>query len=150
MKRMVQAVIICCWFFIGVVPVVSAAEIISRITGQELVTILKEEGFAPTLDKPSVISMKIEGFKVLFFVADDHESIQAYGGFKSEKGTMSKVNEWNMTKRYSHAYLDKDGDPVIEFDLDLSGGVSKKRIIDFIKTVRFSIPIFARHVFGAD
>lgn len=130
--------------------IASAADLVSQITGEQLVDVLKEEGYSPKLDKPSVVTMKIEGLKVAFFVADDNSSLQAYAAFKSEKATLERVNEWNADKRYSRAYLDSEGDPVIELDLDLAGGVSKERLADFIQTVRISIPAFAKQMFAED
>jgi len=35
---------------------------------------------------------------------------------------------------------------VIELDLDLTGGISKQRLVDYIKTVRISVLAYARHV----
>lgn len=144
MKNMAQLAVICFWFFIWVAPEASAAETMSRITGQEIFTILKEEGYSPSLVKPSVVAMKIEGMKTAIIVADDNESIQSYTGFKSKNATLHEVNEWNKKKRFSRAYLDNDGDLIIELDLDLSGGISKERIIDFVRTVRTSVPAFVK------
>ena len=128
----------------------AADRAISRMTGDELAAILKEEGYVAKVEKPSVVSMKIEGYKTLLLIADYHESLQAYAAFKSSKATLQRINEWNKGKRYSRAYIDKDGDPVIELDLDLVGGVQKERIADFIRTVVMSVPPFAKEFLNAD
>lgn len=45
--------------------------------------------------------------------------------FRSHNVSLEKVNEWNKSKRYSRCYLDKDGEPVLQLDLDLAGGITK-------------------------
>jgi hypothetical protein len=55
---------------------------------------------------------------------------------------LKDVNEWNRTKRYSRSYLDEEGDPFLELDLDLAGGVLKERIVDFLSTCRQSFLIW--------
>jgi hypothetical protein len=128
----------------------SAEALISRMTGEELAAILKDEGYVPKLDEPKVLSVKIEGLKAMFFVADDSESIQAYAGFKVAKSSLERINDWNRTHRFSRAYIDSEGDPVIELDLDLAGGVTRERVVDFARTVALSIPAFAKQLDGAD
>lgn len=121
--------------------------LIHRLTGDELFGLLAKEGLVPERLKDTVIRVKMEMITVLFLVADDQESIQAYAGFKSDKANLSKINDWNRSKRYSRAYIDKDGDPVIELDLDLVGGVTPARFVDFVKTVRVSVVQYMKHVF---
>ncbi|WP_295388689.1 YbjN domain-containing protein [uncultured Thiodictyon sp.] len=160
MRKSVSTLAICGLLLIGLPPAVGAEEAsaaapaangaISRMTGDELAAILKEEGYVAKVEKPSVVTMKIEGYKTLLLIADDNESMQAYAAFKSDKATLHRINEWNKTKRYSRAYIDKDGDPVIELDLDLVGGVQKERIADFIRTVVISVPAFAKEFLNAD
>jgi hypothetical protein len=42
-----------------------------------------------------------------------------------DKPTSPRINEWNRKKRWSKAYLDKDGDPNISFDINLRDGVAR-------------------------
>lgn len=125
----------------------SGTSLILRLTGDELFGLLAKEGLVPERLKDSVIRVKMEMITVLFLVADDQESIQAYAGFKSDKANLSKINDWNRSKRYSRAYIDKEGDPVIELDLDLVGGITPARFVDFVKTVRVSVVQYMKHVF---
>jgi hypothetical protein len=129
-------------------PASGADGVVNHLSGEELAAILKDEGYVPRLEEPRVLSAKIEGMKTMFFIADDSESIQAYAGFAAAKATLEQVNVWNQTHRYSRAYIDAEGDPVIELDLDLAGGVTRERIIDFARTAALAIPAFAKQ-FGA-
>jgi hypothetical protein len=146
MRKPVLAALLCCWLLMGAAPTDSKVELITKISADELIAVLKEEGFSAKSDRPEVVAVKVEGLNVLFVLPEDHYSVQAYAGFKSDKGTLSRVNEWNRTHRFSRAYIDNDGDPVIELDLDLTGGISKQRLVDYIKTVRISVLAYARHV----
>jgi hypothetical protein len=109
--------------------------------------VLSKEGLVPERTKETVIRVKMDQVGVLFFVSDSKENIQAYAGFESDNTTCAKVNQWNADKRFSRAYLDDDDDPVIELDLDLEGGITQERLIDFITTVRHSVAGFKKHIY---
>lgn len=44
--------------------------------------------------------------------------------------TIESLNTWNREKRFSRAYLDNVGDPVLEWDVNLLGGVSLRNMDD--------------------
>jgi hypothetical protein len=80
------------------------------------------------------------------FVTDNNQSIKFYSSFKSEDVTLSKVNNWNKSKRLSNSYLDDNGHPVLELELDITGGVTRDRIADFLKTCRLSFSAWVDEV----
>ncbi|MEO9130011.1 MAG: YbjN domain-containing protein [Sphingomonas sp.] len=96
---------------------------------------MQAAGFQAALSKGSdgdpMITSGASGskFVVLFYGCTSNRnctSIQFYAGFSDSKMTVGDMNEWNKSKRFGHAYIDKDGDPCIEMDLDLdSGGMSR-------------------------
>jgi hypothetical protein len=57
--------------------------------------------------------------------------------------TLERINAWNREHRFSRAYLDADGDPVLEADLDLSGGVAEGVIRAFLDLFEESLRAFA-------
>ncbi len=120
----------------------------TKISPRELMDILKEEGYSPSLrgDSKDVILVKMDGLNVLFFFADNRKSIQAYAGFKGDSVPLSRINEWNRNMRFSRAYLDDEKDPVIELDLDLEGGIQRKNISAFFRLVRASVLKFREHI----
>ncbi len=125
----------------------SDAGIIKTLSADQLMEVLSKEGLVPEKTKETVIRVKMDQVGVLFFVSDSKENIQAYAGFESDNTTCAKVNQWNAEKRFSRAYLDDDDDPVIELDLDLEGGITQERLIDFITTVRHSVAGFRKHIY---
>ena len=68
--------------------------------------------------------------------------MQFYVTFSDVDVTLATANEWNKTKRYSRTYLNEDGNPCLELDLDLVGGVSKERILGFLTTCRASFQLW--------
>ena len=59
---------------------------------------------------------------------------------------MDKINAWNAGKRYSRSYLDEEKDPCLELDLDLAGGVTRERIVDFLLTCKQSLATCEKEV----
>ncbi|HMO79853.1 MAG TPA: YbjN domain-containing protein [Pyrinomonadaceae bacterium] len=107
-----------------------------KITRDQIRAIMVREGYSVTTDEDGDIVWKIEGYSTLMLVASDSESLMFSSSFTDSKATLEKTNEWNRKAKYSRSYIDNDGDPVLELDLDLAGGVTDARIVDFLKTCR--------------
>ena len=48
------------------------------------------------------------------------------------RSTLRKVNEGDRDGRWSKAYLDNDGDGVLESDFDIEPGVTRKQVQEWI------------------
>lgn len=90
------------------------------------------------------LSSRIEGtnFKVYFYGCKKGvcDSIQFSSGFDLSKPMSAwKINEWNRKKRFGKAYLDDEGDPYIEYDVNLDfdgcGGKNFDDTIDLWRVV---------------
>ena len=112
--------------------------IISTINIEQLKAILKEEGYAISIDEDGDLLWKIEGYRTYLVISDEGEYVQFQSSFSDTDASLEKVNEWNKTKRYSRTYLDDDSDPTLELDLDLEGGITRGRINSFLKTCTVS------------
>ncbi len=90
-------------------------------------------------------------FRVLFYGCTNHvkcTNIQFYAGFTDTKMTVGDMNEWNKGKRFSRAYIDKDGDPCIEVDIDLDdGGMSRALFLDNVDTWSTLLGAFKTRVY---
>jgi len=108
---------------------------INQISPKELCRLIREEtGF----DNPSVegrerVHAEFLTFQVQFFFYDGGDSLQFHWAAAGTDATLEKVNKWNQEKRFSRAYLDEDGDPHLELDLDLEGGGTEDCVRRFIK-----------------
>lgn len=117
----------------------AADRVVKTISAAEMKDLMKAAGYdSVTLAEEGHLNWQIEGFRTQVFIMKDQESMQFHAAFGDGNATMEKVNAWNRGKRYSRTYLDNEGDPHLELDLDLAGGVTEARIHDFLKTCRIS------------
>ncbi|MGU9981397.1 YbjN domain-containing protein [Phreatobacter sp. HK31-P] len=84
---------------------------------------------------------------IYFYACNDDgcQSIQYRTLFqRHERFTLAFVNAWNFEKRFAKAYLDRDGDLVLEWDVDLDGGVSVAFVAESIATFQTMLANFDR------
>jgi hypothetical protein len=122
-------------------------------------SILQSKGYRAELSKDNsgdpMITSGVGGakFLVLFYGCTNHvkcTTIQFYAGFEGTKMTVGDMNEWNKAHRFSRAYIDKDGDPCIEGDLDLdSGGMPRALFLDNLDTWGSLVGSFKAKVYGS-
>ena len=62
------------------------------------------------------------------------------------KPTLESMNQWNRDKRFAKAYLDQEGDAIIEMDTILEGGVSKENMREVFSYWRLTLAQFTKHI----
>jgi hypothetical protein len=117
---------------------VNDSVILNSIDGSTLAALMQKEGYAAEADSDGDVKWKLEGLKSQLIVSPAKTSIQFHIAFASSNVTLQKVNAWNMTKRFSRTYLDAKGNPHLALDLELAGGITAARLIDFLKTCKVS------------
>ncbi len=123
----------------------SVQAVVEHITDGDILTILKQRNLEFEKVKDGVFRLKLLDLKVLLFRKDTN--LQLYAGFTTKgKVSCDTINQWNKGKRFSRAYIDDEGDAVIESDMDLEGGVSPKAIGVFIDTFKLSLAAFVKQV----
>lgn len=61
--------------------------------------------------------------------------------------SMIAINEWNKAKRFGRAYIDAEGDPIIQMDVDLDyGGLSRALFLDNVEFWTTNMAAFERHI----
>ena len=66
-------------------------------------------------------------------IAGSYASLLFFAGWSTEGDfPLSAINEWNRISRFGRAYVDDQGDPVVELDLLLAGGVTVQTIKEYI------------------
>lgn len=109
-----------------------APEVFEKMSASRIERIMKDFGLEfKELDNGTYV-FEVDGLKMVIFNKED--TLQLYAGFSGQKVTLSKINEWNRTKRFAKAYLDKRDDPVIESDLELTGGTTTQNVKEWMKT----------------
>jgi hypothetical protein len=124
--------------------------VVSTLSLDEAKAVLEGSGYRiDKVDADGDILFLMDGRKVYWiFYGEANDSVQIRFAWQRDgtSATEDRINEWNRTKRYSKAYFDHDGDPVLELDLDLAGGVTMARIKDFLYTAQVSVPPFVHEV----
>lgn len=76
------------------------------------------------------------GYQIYFYDCTDGKdcrTIQFSAGWTGlENVTAQMMEKWNQDKRFATAFLDTDGDPNIQWDVNLYGGVSLTNMDDTI------------------
>jgi hypothetical protein len=137
--RCIGAVIVAAFILLSAQSL-SAAEIVTGVTRDQVVSILKDNGYRAEIvaGRPgstgAFVRTGIAGHTVVvwFFdcAAETCSAIQFWTGFqKSPKFSAALVERWNSESRYAKLHLTKEGDLHVEYDVLLKGGVSS----DYIK-----------------
>lgn len=125
---------------------------------QSVIDALEAEGHKVALNRPEGQAPHIESwhngrkFLVLFYNCDDAlancRTLQFYFGFNDAKDTtLERLNEWNRTKRFTRAYRDGEGDPVLEMDLDTDpDGVTQAWFHEQLRTWRSQMDAYREHI----
>jgi Putative bacterial sensory transduction regulator len=119
-------------------------EVFTRCTNRMIEKTLKAMGYAFTELENDAYRFDVDGMRIVIF--NKSEDIQLYAGWDLDGTTLNRVNEFNREKRWAKAYLDDDGDPVIEADLDFEGGVTQDSFERFIKLFVQVAALYAEHL----
>lgn len=109
-----------------------------------------------SVNEVSYIRVTRDGYdySIFTFGCDDNDrnckSVQFFSAFNPKvKPTLEAMNLYARDNRWGRIYLDKVGDPVIEFDVDLeAGGMSEALFLDNIAYWEAVIKKFGDFVFG--
>ena len=128
-------------------PSVAAQQALSEVSTEQLQQMLEGMGYEVEQPKENVLKFAIEGNTAM--IINKKTNFQFYSFFKKRKSMdLKKVNEWNANKRFSRVYLDQDGDAVIEWDIDLEGGMTPGALKESIRTYRLAVMAFVRFLNG--
>ena len=132
------------------------AQTVTAANPQSVIAALQAGGYKAVLDKDSTGDPRIESaasgakFLITFYGCTANrncKTVTFYAGWTGTKATLGDMNEWNKNKRFSRAYIDKDGDPVIELDVDLDdGGMSQALFLDNIEFFEAAMGGFKKHI----
>jgi hypothetical protein len=130
----------------------SGGETLDRIAPNQMATVLRNRGNRAeivTENNRTWLRTQIGNRRVTiyFYACNDGgcQSIQYRALFeKSDRFTLAFVNAWNYEKRFAKAYLDADQDLVLEWDVDLDGGVTVGFVSESVATFQTMLTAFDR------
>lgn len=142
---------------IGGFAVPAQAEMVRAQDPQSVVNAMQAAGYMAKLGVDKVGDPKIDSsvsgsrFTVFFYNCTDNKecaTVQFHSGYDLTTAVpLERINEWNRTQRFGRAYLDKEGDPILEMDLDLDdGGLSAALFVDNLEFWDAVIGKFERHI----
>jgi hypothetical protein len=144
-----------CAALLGASP--AAAGLVTASNPQGIVAAMQAAGYKADLSTDKGGDPKIDSgssgtrFTVFFYGCTDHKdctAIQFYAGYNLDTApSLDVVNAWNQERRFGRAYIDKEGDPVIEMDVDLDdGGMSPALFTDNVEYWAAVMSSFEKHV----
>ena len=126
----------------------SAAEVIETISAQRVVELLGQAGFTGAeIDADQDVLVNMQGYRVLILVGSyQGKNLSMKFALAGTQANHQTVNQFDLEKRFGRAYLDSDGDPVLESDLVLEGGVTEARVLDYFRTFNQLMVHFLRAI----
>jgi hypothetical protein len=136
------------WFALAVLAgawgVPAQAQMVRAQDPETLVRALQGSGYTAQLGIDKVgdpmITSGVGGttFQIFFYNCTNHTecaTVTFHSGYDlRDPVALARINEWNRSKRFGRAYLDREDDPILEMDVDLDdGGVSTLLFIDNIE-----------------
>ena len=118
--------------------------VISKISAGQLMNLAREEGYSCSLDEDGDLLWKMDGYTTYLFISKSGRIITFQTGFQcgdeDEAALLQRINQWHRGIRFARTYYEKRPENAdllkLELDIDLTGGVTKERLIDFLITCR--------------
>lgn len=114
-----------------------------------MAAIMKSEGYTITgsEDRGSMGGHSLyvqDGLKHFAIATSTSLQVRIYfKGLMREKDRLPFVNDWNRRKKFTKAYVDDDGDFVLEGEIELVGGrVTREQFLELLRTFAVSRGIF--------
>jgi hypothetical protein len=149
------------WIYAAAVLVASQTAALSAIlpdggvTAQDIARVLQTKGYQTeiTTDKDGdpLIRSTSEGvkFSVYFYECKGSprcKSFQFVSGFSSTNITVSRVADWNRTKRFGKVYLDQQSDPWVEMDVDVEHGATTEALANDLDRWILTLGTFRKYI----
>ncbi len=134
----------------------AAGQMVTAKDPQSVITVMQEAGFQAKLEKTEAGDPMIRSassgsrFTVFFYNCTkgaDCATVQFFTGYQKKGLKLERINEWNRDQRFGRAYIDKEGEPVVEMDVDLDdGGVSTALFTDNLEFWTSIMSDFEKHI----
>ncbi len=74
------------------------------------------------------------------------KELALFAKFQGYHSTLDFINEWNKTQRFSKAYLDENGETILDSDLDIESGVTEENIKAWIRLFGITVNHFSNAI----
>jgi hypothetical protein len=127
------------------------AQMVRASDPRTLVAALEAKGYQAELDNSAQApSIKSEAsgikFRIYFENCESGKAcmtVTFFTGFNDIKASPTKVNKWNLQKRFARAYIDRENDPVLAMDLDLDHeGIPQANFNEYLDVWASLVPAY--------
>jgi hypothetical protein len=124
--------------------------VLTRITPEDLIAILEEEGYpgATLVEEQGVplVTIVVAGNTIIYALKPGGQDLSAAFGVKDSNATLRRINDWNRLTRYTRASLDENDAAILQLELDLSKGVTRATVVEYVTFFLSTINPFIRLV----
>jgi hypothetical protein len=122
----------------------ASSTIYNTISQSKLKDLLGTIGGSVSIKDNNSLEWMIPGVNKIAIIKinDNNNEIILLFNSKDIQLSSRKVNEWNMEQYISKVFFDNDHSPFLEFDYDLTGGVSEANILSFFNICAKDIDLF--------
>lgn len=143
MKRILVAL---CVILLAAPYAANAQDVLRNLSAEDVETILEDDGYsAVEILSETSLSVRVNGDHYLLTIFDDGD-LQLYFALSGTDADVDDLNEWNRTKRLSRAYIDEEGDPVVESDILADQGITKAQFLNFVNVFKLTTQTFRTFV----
>jgi len=128
-------------------PEGGSEQIVDQFSDEQLLTLLARLDHEGSIVSSGSITFSFDIGRVLLFNQWDGD-LQLYYVMTGGEWTHEAVNTWNRTRRLTRAYIDEDGDLVLESDLLSLGGLTERQVTSFVSVFERALDLFVREVAG--
>lgn len=105
--------------------------------------VMKDVGLEYEEIEEETYRLQMSGMTVILFLGET--DLQLYCGIKHETSHY-RINSFNRDYKWGRAYIDSDGDPVLESDISFIGGLGYDGLISFFTTFEDLLDTFVEHI----
>lgn len=126
-------------------PARDGEDLVEGFTDEQLVTLLGAFGYEPRLVEEGSITFALAPGRVMLFNQWEGD-LQLYYVMTGGHWEPPVINQWNRTRRLTRAYVDTDGDLVLEADLLAAAGVTERQVGSFVAVFERALDLFVHEV----
>ncbi len=119
--------------------------LVEAFTDNQLVALLGAFGYEPRLVEDGSITFNLAPGRVMLFNQWEGD-LQLYYVMTGGHWEPPVINQWNRTRRLTRAYVDSDGDLVLEADLLAVAGVTERQVGSFVAVFERALELFVHEV----
>jgi hypothetical protein len=136
-------------------PKKSKIAVYDQVTLDQLVALFDRRGIETEVlaqaGRHTAVKFTLSGLNVLLVMADEGSKTTSdgylYAAFQlGSPVDVNLVNAWNLEARWTRAYVDGDGDAVLESDIRWAGGITEANFNLFIDSYAQSLSGFTQHI----